>query len=152
MTAPKARKDAPKGTAAEERPLKVLVVDDYGDNRELFAEYLTFHGFTVLEAANGNEAIASASANVPDIILMDLSLPGIDGWEATRRLKGAPGTQHIPVIAVTGHAMQGHSEKAREAGCDGFIAKPCLPATLLEEIRATLERTRGGARKKGASR
>ena len=82
----------------------------------------------------------------PDVIVMDLSLPGLDGWEATRRLKGDPRTRDIPVIALTGHALAGHSKGALDAGCDAFITKPCLPERLLDEIRAILEtaRTRSG--------
>lgn len=150
MTATK--KARTKAPVTSPRPTTVLVVDDYTDNRELFAEYLTFHGYRVLEASNGNDAITIAVEHLPDIILMDLSLPGIDGWEATKRLKSAPATREIPIIAVTGHAMHGHSEKASEAGCDGFIAKPCLPEALLAEIRATLERTRPAAARNGVAR
>lgn len=123
-----------KQAPAPDLPL-VLVVEDYGDAREMYVEYLTFAGFTVAEAQNGFEAVEKAQTLQPAIVLMDLALPGMDGWEATRRLKADERTRHIPVVAVTGHALAGHAEAARQAGCDGFITKPCLPDTLVAEIR-----------------
>ena len=119
----------------------VLVVDDFQDNREMYAEYLLFSGFRVIQAANGKEALDQAFANRPDIIIMDLSLPVMDGWEATRRLKADGRTNAIPVVALTGHALQGHSKGAMEAGCDSFVAKPCLPDQLVAEIRKMLSTT-----------
>jgi len=116
----------------------VLVVDDFQDNREMYAEFLAYSGFRVIQAANGKEALDQAFANRPDIIIMDLSLPVMDGWEATRRLKADQRTRRIPVVALTGHAMQGHSKGAMEAGCDSFVAKPCLPDQLVAEIRRIL--------------
>jgi two-component system cell cycle response regulator DivK len=116
----------------------ILVVDDFLDNRQMYAEYLAFSGLRVEEAENGHEALEKAFAMLPDLIVMDLSLPGIDGWEATRRLKADPRTKGIPVIALTGHALAGHSKGAMDAGCDAFITKPCLPERLLEEVRKTL--------------
>jgi len=125
----------------------VLVVDDFQDNREMYAEYLAFSGFRVIQAANGKEALDQAFANRPDIIIMDLSLPVMDGWEATRRLKADQRTNAIPVVALTGHAMQGHSKGAIEAGCDSFVAKPCLPDQLVAEIRKMLSTPRLSAAK-----
>jgi two-component system, cell cycle response regulator DivK len=116
----------------------ILVVDDFLDNRQMYAEYLEFSGLRVEEAENGHQALEKAFAMLPDLIVMDLSLPGIDGWEATRRLKADPRTKRIPVIALTGHALAGHSKGAMDAGCDAFITKPCLPERLLEEVRKTL--------------
>ena len=116
----------------------ILVVDDFLDNRQMYAEYLAFSGLRVEEAENGHEALEKAFKMLPDLIVMDLSLPGIDGWEATRRLKADPRTKRIPVIALTGHALAGHSKGAMDAGCDAFITKPCLPERLLEEVRKTL--------------
>jgi two-component system cell cycle response regulator DivK len=116
----------------------ILVVDDYQDAREMYAEYLQFSGFRVAEARNGNEALQQAFELTPDLILMDLSLPGMDGWEATRRLKADPRTQDIPVVALTGHALAGASEGARKAGCDSFVTKPCLPDDLVVEVRRML--------------
>ena len=116
----------------------ILVVDDYQDAREMYAEYLQFSGFRVAEAKNGNEAVDQAFALKPDLILMDLSLPGMDGWEATRRLKADDTTKHIPIVALTGHALAGASEGARKAGCDAFVTKPCLPDDLVREVRRML--------------
>ena len=96
----------------EHGPL-ILVVDDYQDAREMYAEYLQYSGFRVAEAKNGNEAVAQARSLKPDLILMDLSLPGMDGWEATRVLKADEETRHIPIVALTGHALAGASEGAR---------------------------------------
>jgi two-component system cell cycle response regulator DivK len=122
-----------------EKP-RVLVVDDYPDAREMYGEYLDYCGFEVLEAANGMEALQRAIDARPDIILMDLSLPVMDGWEATRRLKADKRTSSIPVVALTGHALAGISEGAKEAGCDSFVTKPCLPEDLVKEIRKVLGR------------
>jgi len=122
----------------QEKPPLILVVDDYQDAREMYAEYLQFSGFRVAEAKNGNEAVEKAFALKPDLILMDLSLPGMDGWEATRRLKSDEATKHIPVVALTGHALAGASEGAKKAGCDSFVTKPCLPDDLVVEVRRML--------------
>ena len=116
----------------------VLIVDDFEDNREMYAQYLRFHGYEIAEAADGQEALDQAAALRPDVIVMDLSLPGMDGWEATRRLKQEPSTRDIPVIALTGHALTGSEHTAREAGCDTFLTKPCAPAVLGQEIRKML--------------
>jgi two-component system cell cycle response regulator DivK len=124
-------------TSPQDKPL-ILVVDDYQDAREMYAEYLQFSGFRVAEARNGNEAIEQAFALRPDLILMDLSLPGMDGWEATRQLKSDERTRHIPVVALTGHALAGASEGAKKAGCDSFVTKPCLPDDLVVEVRRML--------------
>ena len=124
--------------AARDRQL-VLVVEDYQDAREMYAAYLQFSGFDVAEAANGVEAVEKATALLPDIVLMDLALPRMDGWEATRRLKADARTRHIPVVALTGHALAGHADGAREAGCDAFVTKPCLPDALVAEIRRLLD-------------
>ena len=129
-----------------QQPL-VLVVDDFQDNREMYAEFLAYQGFRVIQAANGVEALDQAFSNRPDIIIMDLSLPVMDGWEATRRLKADRRTNDIPVVALTGHAMQGHSKGAIEAGCDSFVAKPCLPDQLVAEIRRMLSTARVNAAK-----
>ena len=122
----------------------VLLVDDYPDAREMYAEYLEFSGYDIVQAGNGVEAIDRAIDSHPDVILMDLSLPVMDGWEATRRLKADDRTKHIPVLAVTGHALTGVSNDAKAAGCDGFITKPCLPEDLVTEIKKVLGSTRSG--------
>ena len=123
--------------STEQGPL-ILVVDDYEDAREMYAEYLRFCGFRVAEARNGNEALEQAFTLMPDLILMDLSLPGMDGWEATRQLKADDRTRQIPVVALTGHALAGASEGAKKAGCDSFVTKPCLPDDLVVEVRRML--------------
>jgi two-component system cell cycle response regulator DivK len=120
-----------------QQPL-VLVVEDYQDAREMYSEYLRFSGFDVIEASNGFEAIDKATAEMPDIILMDLALPRMDGWEATRRLKADARTKDIPVVALTGHALAGHADSAQKAGCDSFVTKPCLPDALVAEIQRML--------------
>lgn len=129
---------------ARQQPL-VLVVEDYQDAREMYSEYLRFSGFDVIEAANGFEAIERATADMPDIILMDLALPRMDGWEATRRLKADTRTKDIPIVALTGHALPGHSDSAQKAGCDSFVTKPCLPDALVAEIQRML----GATKRKG---
>lgn len=116
----------------------VLVVEDYQDAREMYAAYLSFSGYRVAEATNGIEAIEKTLELMPDIILMDLALPRMDGWEATRRLKLDERTRHIPIVALTGHALAGHAEGARQAGCDAFVTKPCLPDALVAEIQRML--------------
>jgi CheY-like chemotaxis protein len=123
------------GATAERTTPLVLVVDDFEDNRAMYAVYLTYSGYEVIEAADGVEAVDLATRRLPDIVVMDLSLPLMDGWEATRRLKGDPRTQHIPIVALTGHALAPHSRDAEKAGCDAFLAKPCLPEMLVEKVQ-----------------
>jgi len=115
------------------KPL-ILVVEDFDDAREMYRDYLEFSGFRVETARDGREAIDKARALQPDLILMDLSLPGIDGWQATRSLKADPETSHLVIVALSAHALATEGERARAAGCDGFIAKPCLPSDLVEEM------------------
>jgi two-component system, cell cycle response regulator DivK len=125
--------------SGEESTPLVLVVDDVDHGREIFAEYLEFRGFRVATAADGLEALEKAFDLRPDVILMDLSLPGIDGWEATRRLKSDERTRAIPIIALTAHALASAHEKAREVGCNAVVTKPCLPKDLEQEVRRQLE-------------
>ena len=131
-----------KGTRgkAPQAPL-VLLVDDFDDAREMYLEYFKYSGFRTEEARNGEEALKKAVELLPDAILMDLSMPLIDGWEATRRLKADPRTHHIPVMALTGHALAGQAQGARDVGCDAFVTKPCLPADLLAAVQKMLETT-----------
>ena len=124
-------------TRDRDRPL-VLIVEDQSDLRLLYVEHLTTSGFDVIEAVNGAEAIDHTSAQLPDVVLMDLSLPVVDGWEATRRLKGDSRTAHIPVVALTAHDGSGELERATLAGCDWFVPKPCPPQALVIEIRRVL--------------
>jgi two-component system, cell cycle response regulator DivK len=112
----------------------VLLVEDFADAREMYRDYLEFAGFRVETAGDGREAIEMTRAHKPDLVLMDLSLPGIDGWEATRILKADPETSDVPILALSAHAMAPEGRRAQEAGCDGFIAKPCLPQELVAQI------------------
>jgi CheY-like chemotaxis protein len=129
----------PKESGDENKPL-VLVVDDLADNREMYAEYLQFVGYRVEMAADGHAALAKALELHPDAVLMDLSLPGIDGWEVTRRLKQNATTKEILIIGLSGHAP--YSDPARASGCDAFMAKPCLPETVADEIRRALGKSK----------
>lgn len=138
----------PAGPAASGNKKRVLVVDDFDDAREMYAEYLEFVGFEVDTARNGAEAVEKAQDGEPDIILMDLSLPVMDGWEATRLIKQDARTRDIPVMALTGHVLAGNAEHAREAGADEFVAKPCLPQDLENKIRNMLKPSK--ARRSGS--
>ncbi|HEX3344701.1 MAG TPA: response regulator, partial [Polyangiaceae bacterium] len=109
-------------------------------------ECLRHAGYGVIEAENGLQAVDRARESLPDLVVMDLALPVMDGWEATRKLKGDERTRIIPVIALTGHALAGYSKGAMEAGCDVFLTKPCLPKTLLERVRGILSSRSGGNR------
>jgi two-component system cell cycle response regulator DivK len=104
--------------------VNVLVVDDHQDSRDMLVQFLEFRGFNVFQAKDGVEAVELAKRHRPSVVLMDLQLPGIDGWEATRRLKADPTTQQMLVVAVTAHAFKHQADAAREAGCDALIAKP----------------------------
>jgi two-component system cell cycle response regulator DivK len=117
----------------------ILVVDDMEDGREICAEYLSFFDYQVATAEDGIEALAKANELLPDLILMDLSLPKLDGWETTRRLKSAERTRSIPVIALTAHALLDAQQTALAAGCDAVVTKPCYPKDLVSEIRRQLE-------------
>jgi two-component system cell cycle response regulator DivK len=123
--------------AKRDRPL-VLIVEDQSDLRQLYAQELMIGGFDVIEAGNGADAISSTSSQSPDVILMDLSLPVVDGWEATRRLKSDERTAHIPVVALTAHDGAGELQRATRAGCDWFVPKPCPPHALITEVRRIL--------------
>jgi CheY-like chemotaxis protein len=120
-----------------DRPL-ILIVEDQSDLRHLYATQLALSGFDVIEAENGAEAITCTTERIPDVVLMDLSLPVIDGWEATRRLKSDQRTAHIPVVALTSHDGAGELQRATRAGCDWFVPKPCPPDALIAEIRRVL--------------
>lgn len=134
-----------KVSRARVRAPVVLVVDDFVDNREMYVEYLEHVGFRVLEASDGAGAIAIARAEKPSVIVMDLSLPGIDGWEATRVIKSDPTTRDIAVIVLTGHAEAKSKERAIAAGCDAFVTKPCLPSDVAEEVRRHLDAAAGAS-------
>ncbi len=116
----------------------ILVVEDNAMNRDMLLRRLARHGFSLAQAADGRQALAEAAERPPDLILMDLSLPELDGWEATRRLKADPATRHIPVIALTAHAMAGDQQAALAAGCDDYDTKPIEFARLLAKIERWL--------------
>jgi CheY-like chemotaxis protein len=126
---------------ARPQPL-VLLAEDFEDARELYRDYLEFSGFAVTTATNGREAIEQAAALMPDLILMDASMPVLDGWQATKELKANSATKHIPILALTAHAFDDARQEARSSGCDGFVTKPCLPDDLVARVRATLENGR----------
>jgi len=118
--------------------VKILYVEDNEDNIYMLHRRLVRAGFTVVNARDGAQGVAAAGAEHPDLILMDLGMPVVDGWEATRRIKAAPATKHIPVIALTANAMTGDREKALAAGCDDFDTKPVEMVRLLGKIQALL--------------
>jgi len=113
----------------------ILVVEDQEDNRQILRDLLTSGGFDMIEAENGADAITVAEANRPDLILMDIQLPILDGYEATRRIKANPELKSIPIIVVTSYALSGDEDKARRAGCDDYVAKPFSPRALLAKIK-----------------
>ena len=119
---------------------KILIVEDNEMNRDMLSRRLARRGYQIVIAVDGGEGIAAASAERPDLILMDMSLPVVDGWEATRRLKAEPLTRAIPVIGLTAHAMAGDREKVLEAGCDDYDTKPVELPRLLQKIEALLGR------------
>ncbi len=121
---------------------QILLVEDNEDNRDMLSRRLIRKGYEVALANDGGAGVAQAAALCPDLILMDMSLPVLDGWEATRQIKAAPESQHIPVIALTAHAMSGDREKAIAAGCDDYDTKPVELPRLLEKIEALLESSR----------
>jgi CheY-like chemotaxis protein len=123
---------------------KILLIEDNELNRDMLSRRLAKRGYDVAIAVDGEQGLAMARSETPALILMDMSLPGMDGWEATRQIKATPATRAIPVIALTAHAMAGDREKAIAAGCDDFDTKPVDLARLLQKIEALLERA-GGA-------
>jgi CheY-like chemotaxis protein len=112
----------------------ILLVEDNEDNRIIYATALRYAGYKVIEAITGTEGVHQTRTQLPDLVLMDISVPELDGWEATAILKADPSTKHIPIIAVTAHALQGDEERSLEAGCDGYLAKPIPPAALIAEV------------------
>jgi two-component system cell cycle response regulator DivK len=132
--------ELPAAGFGRKRPL-VLIVEDEADLRRLYVEQLAISGFDVIEAANGADALTRTEAEAPDVVLMDLSLPVVDGWEATRRIKSDTRTAHIPVVALTAHDGAGELQRARQSGCDWFVPKPCPPDALITEVRRVIART-----------
>lgn len=135
-------------TPPVDREPLVLVVDDYADARAMYVAWLELSGYRVAEAATAAEALVLAQAHPPAAILMDLSLPGVDGIEATRRLRADPRTRHVPVLAVTGHVEPHVADAARAAGCDAFIVKPSPAPEVVRAIGALI----AGAAAAGAGR
>jgi len=121
---------------------KILLVEDNEMNRDMLSRRLIRKGFEVVMAIDGEQALALAQSELPDLILMDMSLPVIDGWEATRRVRATEATSNIPIIALTAHAMSGDREKTLNAGCDDYDTKPIEMPRLLEKIDALLRRSR----------
>jgi len=118
---------------------RILVIEDTEDNRRILRDLLTNAGFQVLEATDGERGVAAAVEHRPDLILMDIQLPVVDGYEATRRIKSDSNLRSIPIIAVTSYALSGDEAKARSAGCDGYIAKPFSPRQILAMARSFLQ-------------
>ena len=121
----------------------ILLVEDNEDNLIVYRTILDHVGYRVIEARDGEEGVARALAEHPDLILMDVSLPKMDGWEATRRIKGDPQTSEIPIIAVTAHALDDDREKATQVGCDGYLAKPVAPRRVVEEVERFIGKANG---------
>ena len=119
----------------------ILVIEDQEDNRKIMRDLLATSGFEVLEAVTGLEGVAAAERHRPDLILMDVQLPEIDGYEATRRIKANPDLAGIPIIVVTSYALSGDDLKAFEAGCDAYVAKPFSPSALLAKVREYLAKS-----------
>jgi two-component system cell cycle response regulator DivK len=117
---------------------RILVVEDTEDNRQILRDLLTHAGFELIEAQDGETGVRMAAEHRPDLILMDIQLPVMDGYEATRRIKASPELAHIPVIAVTSYALSGDDSKAMAVGCSGYVAKPFSPRALLAKIREFL--------------
>ena len=116
----------------------ILVVEDQEDNRRIMRDLLSSVGYEVIEAVTGEEGVAAAETHRPDLILMDIQLPGLDGYEATRQIKANPDLEHIPIIVVTSYALSGDDVKAFEAGCNAYVSKPFSPRELLANIREYL--------------
>ena len=117
---------------------RVLVIEDTEDNRQIIRDLLTSFDYELIEAADGAEGVAMAQSQRPDLILMDIQLPQMDGYEATRRIRAIPELARVPIIAVTSYALSGDEAKTREAGCDGYVAKPFSPRQLLAKVREFL--------------
>lgn len=117
---------------------RILVIEDQADNRQILRDLLTSADFEVIEAADGEAGVAAAAAQRPDLILMDIQLPLLDGYEATRRIKADPALRAIPIIVITSYALSGDDEKARAAGCDAYFSKPFSPRQLLAKVREYL--------------
>ena len=116
----------------------ILVVEDQEDNRRIMRDLLTSAGYEVMEAVTGEDGVTAAESHRPDLILLDIQLPGLDGYEATRQIKANPDLEHIPIIVVTSYALSGDDVKAFESGCNAYVSKPFSPRELLAKIREYL--------------
>jgi two-component system cell cycle response regulator DivK len=132
----------PEGS--RDQPLVVLIVEDFADAREMYADYLTFAGMTVLTACDGAEGVRLAIEHLPDVIVLDAGLPRLTGWEATAMLRGNPDTEHLKILMLTGHVFRDSEHRARDAGVDVFVAKPCLPDQLHRHVVALAGRAGSG--------
>jgi two-component system cell cycle response regulator DivK len=117
---------------------RILMVEDTEDNRQILRDLFANTDYELIEAADGASGVAMAQTHKPDLILMDIQLPGLDGYEATRRIKAEPALRHVPIIAVTSYALSGDEAKARDAGCDAYVAKPFSPRLLLAKVNELL--------------
>lgn len=126
-------------SARRSKAPRVLVVEDDDDSRGIVVTVLSLEGYRTLEATDGRAAVALARRERPDLIIMDFAMPGLDGWEAMRRLKADPNSADIPIIALTAFAMRGDEERARKAGCDAYLSKPCRPQAIRDAVRRFVE-------------
>ncbi len=133
-----------RGGGGEQRPL-VLVVDDFTDGRDLVCVALASAGFSTVEATNGQDALDRARELLPDLIVLDLALPIVDGWEVARRLKADPTTAYLPIVGFTAHAERAPLQRAWDAGCDLVLTKPCQPRALVDEVSRLIARARTAA-------
>ena len=131
---------------------RILVVEDTEDNRRILRDLLTNAGFEVIEAIDGEKGVAAAAEQRPDLILMDIQMPIVDGYEASRRIKANPDLRHIPIIAITSFALAGDEEKTAAAGCEGYVPKPCSPRQVLAMVRDFLGEKRATASASSAGR
>lgn len=142
---PQPAADLPDEVTGGDSAPRVLIVEDDSDSQYIYRIFLDHHGFRVLSAGTSQEGVRLAREGDPDVILMDVSIPGMDGWTTTRMLKREPATSSIPVIVITAHAFPEDRERARDAGCDGFLSKPCELARIKEEILRVLDDRRTAA-------
>jgi two-component system, cell cycle response regulator DivK len=123
--------------------MRIIIVDDHGDTRAGYAEFLTAFGFDVRAAGDADQLRMLLHESLPDAIVLDLQLPRTDGWQLTREIKGDPATSHIAIVVVSACVMPAEREEAHQAGCDAFIAKPCDPMAIVEELRRQARAARG---------
>jgi CheY-like chemotaxis protein len=135
---PRRGDDVPAPAGREGTPALVLIADDNADAREIYATYFEFCGYRVATASDGREALRQAVELFPDVVLLDLSMPGLDGWQTARTLRSDPATRDILIVALSGHALKGAERVALDAGCDRYLIKPCLPEDAVAAVNAML--------------